>query len=102
MGECARRAIVDANMCFNEAIKEYQRSLIVAALVKEHGNICRTARRLGQHRNTLSRWLTVLNLLAEPVKLRLQNRQQPFRFMRTPKPCGIWVDAVPKRKAVIA
>ncbi|MEM7048712.1 MAG: helix-turn-helix domain-containing protein [Acidobacteriota bacterium] len=45
--------LVDRGMTLAQARREFERQFIVASLRSNGGNICRSARSLGVHRNTL-------------------------------------------------
>lgn len=54
--------VIDENIHPDVAMSQFQRALVIHALELEGGNQCKTAIRLGVHRNTLGRWLAVLQI----------------------------------------
>lgn len=95
------KLVLDAGISWKQKGEVLDRELLVEALERTRGNMCRAARILQMHRNTVTRQLDRLQLRHLPRKLREANRQQPLAFMRKP-PEGIWVDAQPKRRKEIA
>jgi hypothetical protein len=51
-----------AGMTVDEAVQEFKKQLMMKALRENRGNLCRTARAVGHHRNTVSRLLEELKL----------------------------------------
>lgn len=54
--------MVDRGILLEEALTEFERRFIKAAIDQAKGNQCRAARVLGIHRNTLSRKIEKLRL----------------------------------------
>ena len=46
-------ALVEQGVTLEQARKEFERQFIVASIRSHEGNLCRSARSLGVHRNTL-------------------------------------------------
>ena len=53
---------------FEEAVREFQRVFILTVLRDKKGNQCRTADKLGMHRNTLRRTIRDLQLDLGPIR----------------------------------
>ena len=53
---------IQAGMTLDDAVQELKTHIMMAALQDNQGNVCRTARALGHHRNTVSRLLEELKL----------------------------------------
>lgn len=47
--------MIDNGIAFEDALGEFQRRFINRVLEKNNGNLCKAAKALGIHRNTLSR-----------------------------------------------
>lgn len=60
---------------YQEAVCEFRRAFISAALRANHGNACKAAATLGVHRNSLARLCTELELDAKAF--RDSRRRQP-------------------------
>jgi alpha-D-ribose 1-methylphosphonate 5-triphosphate synthase subunit PhnI len=82
-----------AGMSRRDALKAFDKALVVEALRRAHGNLCKAARLLHIHRNSLSRTVDIFDLTSLPAMLRRRYRQERFSFMLGKKPVGIWVDA---------
>lgn len=74
--------IVDELVCrgltLAQARREFERQFIVAALRTHDGNLCRSARSLGVHRNTLRNKVSDLGIGADDVA-RPSGRRLPRR-----------------------
>ena len=57
-----------SNIDYREAVDAFRREWLTQALEDNNGNLCRTARRLRMHRNTLARVLTILDLDAKAIR----------------------------------
>src|SRR5689334_22603509 len=55
---------------YDESVKFFKRQMIVSSLERNKGNQCRTARELGMHRNTLTRTINELKLVAKVAEIR--------------------------------
>jgi Fis family transcriptional regulator, factor for inversion stimulation protein len=51
-----------AGLRCSEAVREFQRAFILTVLKDQRGNQCRTAKKLGIHRNTLRRAIRILKI----------------------------------------
>lgn len=58
--------LVTQGVTLEQARHEFERQFIVASLRSNDWNFCRSARRLGVHRNTLRNKLSALGLLEQP------------------------------------
>ena len=58
--------LVTQGVTLEQARQEFERQFIVASLRSNDWNFCRSARRLGVHRNTLRNKLSSLGLLEQP------------------------------------
>jgi len=67
--------MIEKNIYFDEAIGEFQRRFIAKVLENSNGNLSKTAKALGIHRNTLSRKITTLGLDHRP-KRRTRSRRR--------------------------
>ena len=47
---------------YDEAVREFKRCFIITVLEENRGNLCKAARQLGFHRNTLSRTISELQV----------------------------------------
>jgi Fis family transcriptional regulator, factor for inversion stimulation protein len=61
-----------------EGVREFQKAFIRVALQEHKGNQCRTAEKLGMHRNTLSRAIRDLQLDIQSIR-GTQRRRPPQR-----------------------
>jgi len=77
-----------SGITYAEAVCEFKKKFIQIVLQDSNGNQCKAARRLGMHRNTLSR--TIADLKLDAKGLRSGTRRPP----RSVRP------AVPDRKVV--
>jgi Fis family transcriptional regulator len=59
-----------------EGVREFQKAFIRFALQEHKGNQCRTAKKLGMHRNTLSRAIRDLQLDIQSIR-GTQRRRPP-------------------------
>jgi Fis family transcriptional regulator len=57
-----------AGMRFDEALREFQKAFVLTVLRQEKGNQCKTANKLGIHRNTLRRTITDLQIDMNSVR----------------------------------
>jgi len=74
--------LLDAGCSDREAQELLRASMISRALERCHGNICRTAMVLNQHRNTLTRNLKAFGLERAPGDIRRAYSAQPMLPMR--------------------
>jgi len=51
-----------SNILYSEAVREFKRCFIATVLEENKVNQCRAARKLGMHRNTLSRTIDELKI----------------------------------------
>ena len=73
--------LVRRGVTLEQARREFERQFIVASLKSNRGNICRSARSLGVHRNTLRNKVSDLGIGAEDYDL--PGRRQPRRKGRS-------------------
>ncbi len=60
--EQVARLCLTAGMGLNEAVLAFKTHLLMQALREHQGNVCRVARMIGHHRNTVSRIIEQLKL----------------------------------------
>lgn len=68
------RQMVEHNILFEDAIREFEKNFIRMVLEKNNGNLSRTAKALQIHRNTLSRKIITLELDHRPKRRRRSRR----------------------------
>ena len=70
---------------YSEAVREFQRSFLAAALCEQNANQVRASKRLGMHRNTLRRQIHELGL--DIKTWRISRRRAPLgeRALAGPK-----------------
>ena len=61
--------LVRRGVTLEQARREFERQFIVASLKCNQGNVCRSARSLGVHRNTLRNKVSDLGIGAEDLNL---------------------------------
>ena len=71
--------LVTRGVTLEQARQEFERQFIVASLRSNDWNFCRSARRLGVHRNTLRNKLSSLGLLEQPTTRTAARRGAPAR-----------------------
>lgn len=69
--------LVRRGVTLEQARKEFKRQFIVASLKSNQGNLCRSARSLGVHRNTLRNKVSDLGIGAEDYDLPRRQRRRP-------------------------
>jgi DNA-binding NtrC family response regulator len=57
--------LVRRGLTLDQARREFEKQFIVASLKSNRGNLCRSARSLGVHRNTLRNKVSDLGILVE-------------------------------------
>ena len=67
--------LVSQGVTLEQARREFERQFIVASLRCNSGNLCRSARSLGVHRNTLRNKVSDLGIDSEDYLLRAHRRQ---------------------------
>ena len=70
----AAQQMLAAGMNTSEGARELRKAMIVEELELVHGNVCRAARALGMHRNTLSRQMEDLGIWDAARKFRTESR----------------------------
>ncbi|NJL26933.1 MAG: hypothetical protein HC897_03130 [Thermoanaerobaculia bacterium] len=70
--------LVSQGLTLEQARKEFEKQFIVASIRSHDGNLCRSARSLGVHRNTLRNKVSNLGISTDEFNLRTQTRR-PFR-----------------------
>lgn len=78
--------LVRHGLTLEQARREFERQFIVASLKTNRGNLCRSARSLGVHRNTLRNKVSDLGIAVEDYDL--PSRRQPRRRSRSNGPAG--------------
>ena len=71
--------LVRRGVTLEQARREFERQFIVASLRSNDGNLCRSAKSLGVHRNTLRNKVCDLGIGADDYTLRVNGRRQPRR-----------------------
>lgn len=66
--------LVRRGLTLTQARREFERQFIVAALRSNGGNLCRSARSLGVHRNTLRNKVSDLGIAADDAKASARRR----------------------------
>ena len=75
------RQMLAAGLTPLQGARETQKEMIAESLREHHGNVCRTARALGLHRNTLSRKLAEFGIADIALECRADfNNQKALRF----------------------
>ena len=59
--------LVRSGVTLSQARREFERQFIVASIRSNDGNLCRSARRLGVHRNTLHNKVSDLGITEEDL-----------------------------------
>jgi Fis family transcriptional regulator len=81
--ERTARAALAAGMSPNEASRELRKRMILERLREHHGNLCRAASALHEHRNTLTRQMKDLGIASAAKDLRRHLRaQRELQFSR--------------------
>ena len=75
--------LVRRGLTLEQARREFEKQFIVASLTSNRGNLCRSARSLGVHRNTLRNKVSDLGIGTEDYDL--PGRKPARRRMRTPE-----------------
>lgn len=73
--------LVRRGVTLEQARREFEKQFIVASLKSNRGNVCRSARSLGVHRNTLRNKVSDLGIGAEDIDLpprRISRRKNPI------------------------
>lgn len=55
-------------MSYDEAVKQFKKKVVLEAIKEERGNMCRAARRLEIHRNTVTRLMQEVGLNSKQVR----------------------------------
>jgi len=71
--------LVSRGVTLEQARKEFERQFIVASLRQHDGNVGRSARSLGVHRNTLRNKVSTLGIGPEEFSPRASQRRQQSR-----------------------
>ena len=66
--------MIEHGIFYEDAVSEFEKRFIWKILEKNNGNLCKAARELHIHRNTLTRKIAVLDLDRKP-KHRRKSRQ---------------------------
>ncbi|HRC87023.1 MAG TPA: helix-turn-helix domain-containing protein [Thermoanaerobaculia bacterium] len=61
--------LVRRGVTLDQARREFEKQFIVASLKSNDGNVCRSARSLGVHRNTLRNKVSSLGIVQDEVRL---------------------------------
>ena len=70
--------LVSQGLTLEQARKEFEKQFIVASIRSHDGNLCRSARSLGVHRNTLRNKVSNLGISTDEYSFRTQMRR-PLR-----------------------
>ncbi|MEM8959889.1 MAG: helix-turn-helix domain-containing protein [Acidobacteriota bacterium] len=68
--------LVEQGLTLEQARKEFERQFIVASIRSNDGNLGRSARSLGVHRNTLRNKVSNLGIALEEYRLRRSRRTE--------------------------
>ena len=71
--------LVRRGVTLEQARREFERQFIVASLRSNDGNLCRSAKSLGVHRNTLRNKVCDLGIGADDYTLRANGKRQARR-----------------------
>lgn len=71
--------LVNQGVTLEQARREFERQFIVASLRSNLGNICRSAKSLGVHRNTLRNKVSDLGIGSEEYVFRVAGRRSRIR-----------------------
>lgn len=77
-----------AGMSLHQSAEAIKREMIVAALHRRQGNLCRVARLLGEHRNTVARQMEKLGIAHVPQACREEARGEGFLPLKPVKQNG--------------
>lgn len=66
--------LIENGISFEDAVCEFEKRFIKKVLEKNNGNLCKAAKDLHIHRNTLSRKISALELDHEPKRRRKSRR----------------------------
>lgn len=69
--------LVRRGLTLTQARREFERQFIVASLRSNGGNLCRSARSLGVHRNTLRNKVSDLGIGVDDAKASTRRRTRP-------------------------
>lgn len=69
--------LVRRGLTLEQARREFERQFIVASLKSNRGNLCRSAKSLGVHRNTLRNKVSDLGIESEDYGSRKARRKLP-------------------------
>ena len=69
--------LVDRGLTLEQARREFEKQFIVASLKSNNGNISRSAKSMGVHRNTLRNKVSTLGIAASEVGGKVRRRSQP-------------------------
>jgi len=76
--------LVQQGVTLEQARKEFEKQFILASIRSNDGNLCRSARSLGVHRNTLRNKVSNLGIVNEASSSRLGARRSARRFNSRP------------------
>jgi two-component system, NtrC family, nitrogen regulation response regulator NtrX len=62
--------LVRRGITLEQARREFERQFIVASLKSNDGNVCRSAKSLGVHRNTLRNKVSTLGIASQDMRAR--------------------------------
>ena len=60
--EALIQQMYNSGILYSEAVREFKKRFILTVLQESNGNQCKAARKLGMHRNTLSRTIAELKV----------------------------------------
>lgn len=72
--------LVQQGVTLEQARKEFEKQFILASIRSNDGNLCRSARSLGVHRNTLRNKVSNLGIIDEAYSTRPTARRSIRRF----------------------
>ncbi|MCP4657998.1 MAG: hypothetical protein GY856_21525 [bacterium] len=72
--------LVQQGVTLEQARKEFEKQFILASIRSNDGNLCRSARSLGVHRNTLRNKVSNLGIVDEASSTRPTARRSVRRF----------------------
>ena len=92
--------VIDAGIESHEAIRLLRTALLREALERSRGNVCRAAKLLGQHRNTLNRMLDEFGMQRLPRQIRQAHSSQARLPLRKPSTAAVTNNTLARGAAI--
>ena len=74
--------LVNQGLTLEQARKEFEKQFIVASIRSNDGNLCRSARSLGVHRNTLRNKVSTLGIVVDDLHPKNGSRRLSRRSLK--------------------